>query len=265
MTALLWDELGTRYYEAGVDRGVLYPPNSPGVPWNGLIAVNERVSGNEGAPVYFDGVKFANVLALGEFSASVRAYTYPDEFLQFEGVLEVGSGNGLYVGNQQLTQFGMSYRTMVGNDVDEEAGYKIHVLYNLTAVPAQKNFQTIPTGSAVEFEWTVTAIPGKLNDFRPTAHVIFDTREMSTELIQDIEETLYGDEFNDARLPALSTLTSFVGEWVIIRVTDHEDGTFTIEAPDDLLTMLDATTWQLIQANAVYLDEVTYRVSNKSH
>jgi len=88
---------------------------------------------------------------------------------------------------------------------------------------------------------------------------------MSTELIQDIEETLYGDEFNDARLPALSTLTSFVGEWVIIRVTDHEDGTFTIEAPDDLLTMLDATTWQLIQANAVYLDEVTYRVSNKSH
>jgi hypothetical protein len=263
MTTLLWDQPGSRYYEAGVDLGVLYLPDGSGVPWNGLISVSEKVDGNQSSPVYFDGVKFADARAVGDFAASLKAYTYPDEFLEFEGVL--GVGNGLYATNQPTSRFGLSYRTRVGNDEDSNLGYKIHVLYNLTATPAQKNYQTIIDGSAVEFEWDITAIPGEVPGFRPTAHLIFDTREMSPVLIEDIETTLYGNELTNATLPDISTLTAFIGSWVILRITDNGDGTWTATGPDEYFTMLDATTFQIDQANAAYLDANTYMISDVTY
>jgi hypothetical protein len=265
MTALLWDQIGQRYYEAGVDKGVLYMPDGHGVSWNGLISVTEKVTGGEGSPIYFDGVKFANVIALGEFAASLKAYTYPDEFIQFEGILEVG--NGLFVTNQQTERFGLSYRTKIGNDLEgDDLGYKIHVLYNLSAVPAEKNFATfMETSNAIQFEWSITAIPGEVPGFQPTAHLIFDTRFMGDLILQDIENTLYGDELNDARLPPISVLTGLIGDWVIIRIIDNLDGTWTAIGPDNYISMLDATTFQIVNANAVYVDGDTYMISDLTY
>ena len=50
MARLVWDKTGERFYETGVDRGVLYPIQeggvySKGVAWNGLTAVTESPSG----------------------------------------------------------------------------------------------------------------------------------------------------------------------------------------------------------------------------
>lgn len=264
MTAITWDEVGTRVYEAGVDRGVLYLPDGGGVPWSGLISVSEKPPSSAGTPVYFDGMKYGESLALGDFSAALRAYTYPDEFLEFEGVAD--AGNGMYLANQRPLRFGLSYRTKVGNDTEgDEAGYKIHVIYNLTAIPSQKMYSTRPDGSVSSFEWTVSAIPEVVPGFRPTAHVIFDTRKMTDLLISDIERTLYGDEITEPRLPAISTLVAFISDWVVIRITDNNDGTWTAEGPDDLITMLDATSFQIIQANAVYLDADTYVISDTTN
>lgn len=263
MTSLVWDQAGSRFYESGLDRGVLYLPDGSGVPWNGLISVSESAPETNASQIYFDGIKYADVLALGNFSASLKAYTYPDEFLELEGILEVG--NGLFVTNQQPIRFGLSYRVKISNDIDDQ-GYKIHVLYNLIATPVQINYQTNSSESeAIEFEWAITSIPDEIPGFRPTAHLIFDTRYMGALLIQDIETTLYGDDFNDAKLPSISTLTSFIGEWVIIRITDNYDGTWTATGPDNLITMLDSTTFQIIQSNAIYLDENTYRVSSLTY
>lgn len=265
MTALVWDERGDRIFESGVDRGVLYLSDGQGIPWNGLISVNEGSPSNNASPVYYDGVKFADVLALGDFSASLKAYTYPDEFLEFEGTLEVG--NGLFVTNQPVSRFGLSYRTKIGNDVDgQDHAYKIHVLYNLIAVPSEKSYETHSAdSSAIEFEWTITAIPGEIERFRPTAHLIFDTRNMGALLLKDVEDVLYGNELNNATLPPISTLTSFINSWVIIRITDNGDGSWTATGPDEFITMLDATTFQIIQANAVYLDGDTYVISNSTY
>jgi hypothetical protein len=263
MPAILWDQSGDRFYQAGVDRGVLYLPDGTGVPWNGLISINESVSGNEASPIYFDGVKFADVVTLGEFSASLKAYTYPDEFLQFEGVLEVG--NGLFVTNQPVSRFNLSYRTKIGNDDSGDLGYKIHVIYNLMAIPQSINYETISSVNVVEFEWAITSIPVEVSGFHPTAHLIFDSRFMGSLLIEDIEHTLYGDKFNDASLPSLSTLTSFISQWVIMRITDNYDGTWTVIGPDSLIKMLDSTTFQIIQANAEYLDENTYIISDLTY
>lgn len=265
MTALTWDQTGERIYEAGIDRGVLYMPEGNGIAWNGLLAVNETVTGNTGTSVYFDGIKYANVQALGEFTAALRAYTYPDEFEQFEGTLEVG--NGLFVANQHQDRFGLTYRTKIGDDEDGiDLGYKIHILYNVTAVPSAKNYQTLSdTMTPIEFEWNLTAIPGDVPSFQATAHLIIDSRKMGPLILETIEDTLYGNEVNDARLPPLSTLVGFIGSWVIIKITDNLNGTWTAEGPDNLITMLDATTFQITQANAIYLDADTYVISDTTY
>lgn len=261
MPTLVWDAPGERIYEYGVDRGVLYSSDGVGVAWNGLVSVDESVSGNENSPVYFDGVKINDIVVPGDFAASLKAYTYPDEFLEFEGVLEVG--NGLFAANQYQRRFGLSYRTMINNDAGGEA-YKIHILYNLTAVPSQKAFSSVPSGNVTAFEWDIEAIPGEVPGFRPTAHIIIDTRKMDPLLVADIENTLYGDGESTPSLPPISTLTSFIADWVIIRITDNFDGTWTAEGPDHLITMLDATTFQIIQANAEYLDADTYVISTST-
>ena len=52
MSTLVWDKTGQRFYETGVDHGVLYLPDSfgayvDGVAWNGLTTVTETPSGAE--------------------------------------------------------------------------------------------------------------------------------------------------------------------------------------------------------------------------
>jgi hypothetical protein len=48
MPALVWDQVGERLYETGVDHGVLYIPDATGVyatgvAWNGLTTVTESL------------------------------------------------------------------------------------------------------------------------------------------------------------------------------------------------------------------------------
>ena len=264
MTTITWDQPGERFYESGVDRGVLYLPSGLGVPWNGLVSVNEKPLTNDTQPVYFDGIKFEDLVVPGDYAGTISAYTYPDEFLEFEGVLSIG--NGLFAANQQPGKFGLSYRTMIGNDEGDNSHYKIHLLYNLTAIPSQKSFQSFSNDPNVTmFEWSITGIPGEVSGFRPTAHIVFDTRFMGPLLLEDIENTLYGDDLNAANLPTISTLTSFISAWVIIRIIDNGDGTWTATGPNNLITILNATTFQIIQANAEYLDANTYVISDLTY
>lgn len=264
MTALTWDQVGDRIFETGIDRGVLYLEDGTGVVWNGLLSVTERVVGGNETPLYYDGVKFGDHSSVGEFSASLKAFTYPDEFLEFEGILDVG--NGLFVTNQRTRRFGLSYRTKIGSDEDGiDSGYKIHLLYNLTAVPSQKTYQTISNVAPIEFEWNITGIPVEIPTYRPTCHLIFDSRKISELLLSDIEATLYGDESKNASLPPISSLVSFVNDWVIIRIIDNGDGTWTAVAPEEYITILDDTTFQINNANAVMLDSDTYLISDLTY
>lgn len=263
MPTLLWDQVGERRYEGGVDRGVLYLPDGSAFVWNGLTSVVEKPGLIDGTPVYFDGVKFGDLISTGDFSATIKAYTYPDEFIPYEGLGY--AGNGLFLGNQVRNRFALSYRTRVGSDENNDLGYKIHVVYNLIATPAAKNFKTLVDNTAVEFEWGVTTTPENIQGFLPTAHVIFDTRLMAPQLIIDIETTLYGDGISSARLPTISNLISYIGDWVILRITDNLDGTWTADGPPEILSMLDSTTFQIITDSAVYIDGVTYVISDLTY
>lgn len=264
-TTIIWDEVGSRTYESGIDRGVIYPANGVGVPWNGITSVSEKLEGNETTALYFEGVKYAEEVVPGEYAATISAYTYPDELVEFEGNLEVG--NGLFVTGQRPKRFGLSYRTKIGNDEDgDNAGYKIHVVYNLLAVPSSRNYSSINNStSPLEFQWDVTAIPSEIPGYRPTAHLIFDSRKIEANLFADLEATLYGDGSTDATLPAASTLAGFISSWVVIRIIDNQDGTWTAEAEGNYIEMVDATTYKINNANTKTLDVNSYSISNLTY
>lgn len=207
MTALAWDGVGQRFFDTGLDRGVLYLENGAGIPWMGLTSVDEKVTGAQATPVYFDGVKIEDIVAVGDFGATLKAITYPEEFGEFEGTVE--AANGLFVTGQQSGLFGLSWRTRVGNDVDAKLGYKIHVAVNLSAVPAVKSHKTLSKSVDMEeFEWTISGIPSRIPGYKPTAHLIFDTSKSSPEFVTALEAILYGGLSNDAYLPSLAQLVS---------------------------------------------------------
>ena len=260
MAALVWNQMGDHVYETGISKGVLYKEDSYGVAWNGLTSIQEEVD-NESDPVHFDGVKINDIVTIGDFTATLRAFTYPEDFLYYEGTLE--DQTGFYVMNQPQSKFGLSYRTEVGDDISGlGAGYKIHLLYNLTALPSNRTYQTLSLNvDPLEFEWQITSMPEEIENFRPTAHVVFDSRKFDPMLMSDLEDILYGDEDSDARLPPLKGLATFIRKWDRFIVTDNGDGTWTATAKEpNIIFMLDETTFEIQTETAEYIDPVTYNI-----
>lgn len=207
MTKLAWGLVGERYFEAGVDRGVLYVDGLDGVAWNGLTSVSESTVGGETTPYYIDGIMYLNRASSQEFEATIDAYTYPDEFAQCEGTVPVL--NGLFMTNQKKKSFSLAYRTRVGNDVDGiEHGYKLHLVYDATAEPSARPNSTIgETLDADNFSWKITTKPPSLvTGYKPTSHVVIDSRETPVDLLQNIEDIIYGTVDDAPRMPSIPEL-----------------------------------------------------------
>lgn len=214
MTRLNWDAIGKRFFEAGVDRGVLYVAGLTPVPWTGLISVSESPSGGEATPYYIDGVKYLNVASSTEFEATISAFTYPDEFQACEGVEEVD--NGLFTTQGRRETFSLAYRTMVGNDTDgPEHGYKLHIVYDALAAPTQLDYNTLGDNpSPLNFSWKITTKPALISGRKPNAHFVIDSRKTPSTLLSTIEDILYGSDLEDARLPTAQELVDLFKEFV---------------------------------------------------
>jgi hypothetical protein len=184
MTVLEWDKVGDRRYETGVDRGVLFPPNGPAVPWNGLTSVTETLT-RDVKSYYLDGVKYLDHHVPGSYAAKLTAFTYPDELETLLGMTEYAPG--VFLHDQRAKLFHLSYRTLVGNDVDgTDHGYKVHVVYNLLAVPSDKAMNSLSNQvSAEPFEWDLTGTPNVMFGIRPTWKVCSTERRMSMTIIQE--------------------------------------------------------------------------------
>lgn len=249
MTALQWDQIGSRNFETGVDRVALYLDDGLVVPWSGVTDISEN-STYSTEEVYFDGRKINDIVRSKSFSGRIRALTYPDEFLPYEGVAVDSAG--LLFAEQRPRRFSMSYRTLIGNDTEGlDAGYRIHILYDLTAVPATRNFRTLGLEvDPVDFEWDITGIPKNVAGYEPTAHVIIDTRKMAPWLVADIEEILYGSADADPFLPSLESFSTFIRGYDRIVVFDNGDGTWTVSTDREgaitevggVITIVDAQT-----------------------
>jgi hypothetical protein len=206
MARLQWDQIGERVYETGVDRGVLYKPNSEGeyndgYVWNGLVSVSESPSGAEATPQYADNIKYLNLVSAEEFGATIEAFTYPDEFAQFDGTAEPQPG--VLIGQQRRGFFGLAYRTRIGNDVEgDELGYKIHLVYGALAAPTEKAYNTVnESPEAITFSWELTTTPVEVEGHRPTATLVIDSTKVDAANLAQLEDLLYGAEATQPRLP----------------------------------------------------------------
>ena len=206
MAKLIFDEVGSRFFETGVKNGVLFVQGADGeyengVVWNGLTAVTESPSGAEATPLYADDMKYVVLYSTEEFGATVEAYTYPEEFEQCDG--SAALMDGVTIGQQPRKSFGLVYKTVIGNDVQgQDLGYKIHIIYGAKAAPSEKAFATInDSPEAVTFSWELSTVPVPVSGHRPTATVVIDSTKVEPEKLAAIEAKLFGSEAEESTLP----------------------------------------------------------------
>lgn len=198
MAKLKWDQTGDRLYETGVKNGVLYIPTSgvynKGYAWNGLTAVTESPSGAEATALYADDIKYLSLMSTEEFGATIEAYTYPDEFAACDGSAELA--DGVTIGQQTRSVFGLCYKTSIGNDVDgNEHGYKLHIIYGALAKPSERAYATInDSPEAITFSWEITTTPVNVTGAKPTASIVIDSTKANSTKLAALEEILYGKD-----------------------------------------------------------------------
>ena len=212
MSKLVWDAIGERFYETGVKNGVLYVMEgttyAKGVAWNGLTAVTESPSGAEATPLYADDTKYLNLTSNEEFGGTIEAYTYPDEFKACNGEAELAAG--IVIGQQPRKAFGFCYRTIIGNDTEENAhGYKLHLVYNAKAATSEKAYDNINDApEAITFSWEFTTTPIEVEGFKPTSIITIDSTKVDDSKLKALEAKLYGSESEEPTLPLPAEIAS---------------------------------------------------------
>ena len=221
MPKLEWDKVGEHYYETGVDQGVFYPvvngAYTGGEAWNGLTAVNENPSGADETKLWADNIKYLGIRAAEEYGATIEAYTYPDGFAACDGSATVVPG--VRIGQQARKPFGFVYRSRIGNDTDLDShGYKLHLIYGLTANPSPKNYSTVnDSPEAITFSWEATSTPVNVTGFKPTSNIEIDSTKVDSDKLKDLEDILFGtngsggSEGTTARLPLPDEVFSTLG------------------------------------------------------
>lgn len=205
-----WDKTGERTYETGIDHGVLYPQVNGAYPegfaWNGLTSVSESPSGAEDSALYADNIKYLNLKSAEELGLTVECYTYPDEWSACDGSASIA--DGVMVGQQKRSNFGLAYRTKYGNDTEgEDYGYKLHLVYGCSASPSEKGYSTVnDSPDAIAFSYTITTTPVDVPGLRPTSLIVIDSTKVDKDKLKALEEKLYGTDGTDGGEGTKATL-----------------------------------------------------------
>lgn len=264
MSRLAWDRVGERFFETGIDRGVLYPNKDDVTPvaWNGLVALNETTSGGEAKPFYLDGYKFQNRSAPQEYEASLEAFTYPHAFEECQGMKPLG--NGLYLANQPKITFGLCYRTRLGNDLQGPSyASKLHFVYNASVAPTGKNYGTVNDNpEPATFSWPITTKAVKIATHKATSHMVVDTSLISPPLLTELEDLIYGTSTTDPSLPTPTDLIALIVGWPTLSITDLGNGIFIASGPDDVVRLATPKTFEINSTTAVDNGDGSYDVTS---
>jgi|SRR5690242_8973405 len=252
MTRVVWDQVGERRFETGVDRGVLYLQNNvgdydSGFGWNGLTTVTESPSGAEPQPQYADNIKYVVLYSYEDFGGTIEAFTYPDEFAQCDGTAQPTPG--VSVGQQPRKPFGFSYRTLVGNDVEGlEHGYKVHLVWGAVASPSEKAYGTVnDSPEALAFSWDFTTTPIAVAGLKPTSYICIDSTRVDPTALANLEDVLYGTVGVDPVLPTPDyVLSLFSGTVTAVTPTAP-----TYDAGTDIITIPTVTGVEYLIDDAV--------------
>lgn len=213
---LEWDADGTRRYETGVDRGVLFPMMDEGgygvgVAWSGLTAVNESPSGGETTKNYADNMVYAELESDEEYGLSIECFYYPDEFEECQGSREIAEG--VIAGQQNHRKFGFSWRNKIGDDLKgTDAGYKIHLAYGCKAGVAEKNHATVNESTETEtMSYEVSTTKVNIPGFKPIAHIAINSMKVDATKLKKLEDIIYGTESIDPKMPTIQEVIELFG------------------------------------------------------
>lgn len=202
MAILKWDAANQRKVEYGLSKGVLYPRGGHGVAWNGLIAVNEKPKGGDVVKLYADNVQYASFRAFETYEATIEAYTYPDEFGECDGSVKVA--DGIKIGQQKRKPFDFCYRTeiKVASDSVYDNPYKLHLVFNATASPSERNYQTLNDSTdAMSLSWDIQSMPFIINGHKGASTMVIDSTEVDRIKMEALEDILYGRNGELPRMP----------------------------------------------------------------
>ena len=216
MSRLVWDQTGDRLYETGVKNVVLYKWDQTksaygdGVAWNGVTAITESPSGADANAYYADDIKYLELRGAEDFGCTIEAYMYPDEWAECDG--SASPVDGMTLGQQTRMKFGLCYRTVIGNDTDgDNHGYKLHIIYNSTASPSEKSYQTInDSPEPNSMSWEASSTPINVSGYKPTCNITIDSTKVSADKLAELEDMLYGTETNKASLPLPDAIISLL-------------------------------------------------------
>lgn len=215
MAKLVWDKVGEKLWETGVDRTVLFPMNTnggyaAGVAWSGITAINESPSGAEPTKIYADNIVYGVVMSPEEDALTIEAFTYPDEYAECIG--EASVGTGAVIKQQSHKHFGLAYRTMVGNDtLGTEHGYKLHIFWDCISGASEDSNSTINDSPEQKtFSWSVTTLPVAAEGFQPTASMVIDSTKVPKAKLDQIEDLLYGTAQAESSLPSFDALKTIL-------------------------------------------------------
>src|SRR6266404_5663260 len=239
-----WDSSSDRTYSSGVSQGMLYPKNSPGVPWNGLISVTEKGDDNT-TTRFLDGQTATAENLSGTFSGVLSAYTYPDEFESCLGI--IGGLTG-----QPKQPFGLSYMD----------NHQLHILYNALIQPGSDKYDTLSNNSsALAFSWNFTTKPVDIPWGRPAAHLAVMTDFTQPGVLSVLENVIYGDAANSPSLPDPLGIYNIFDPFAILQVIDNGNGTWTADDHGHgAITMPDGSHFSISWPSAQALFPTTYRI-----
>ena len=215
MSKLVWDQVGERLYETGVDKAVVYPQVGGAYPagaaWNGLTAVNLSPSGAEPTPLYANNAKYLNLMSVEEVGGTIEAYTFPDEFAECDGAKELVPG--VKIRQQTRKPFGLCYRTLIGNDTEgTKHGYKITLVYGCLSSPSEQSNATVnDSPEAKTMSWSFTTTPVEVPGFEPTASLEIDSTVTDPTKLKALEDVLYGTDDAEAYLPLPEEVAELIG------------------------------------------------------
>lgn len=195
-----WDKSGEREYEVGVNHAVLYVMSGStygdGVAWNGLTGIDENPDGGEINDIWADNIKYATFQTPENHKGTIKAYMFPDEFYPCNGMVSPTGMAGLVFGGQSRSAFGLCYRTELGTDTNESAGYKLHLVYNCKVQPSSRSHATKTENVEPEemsWEYSSTPVPVTgITGVEQTSVVEIKSTDFTTTQMTAIETVLYG-------------------------------------------------------------------------
>lgn len=260
MARIEWNRPQDQFFEAGIDRGVIYVEDGPVVPWNGLASVDD--SGESTVKEYYlDGIKYMAMVTPRDWAGTVKAYTYPDEFGELIGIDQMG--DGFFVDSQAPDRFNLSYRTMVSApNADNKKHYKIHLIYKVMASLGEFTNETLNAGGVepVEFSFDLLATPIRIPGKRPSAHLIIDSRGLDSTILDAIEDLLYGNDEQEPVFPDIDDLIDMLTFSDTVKVVYNGDGTWTASGSNKNIQMLDNKGhFRIKNAPAEYISDDIYQ------